>query len=175
MGLACSLNEAHVGDHRERVGAQPGRMRMMLPLKLMPSPKDKELRSIVPRPFPQVGLGPSATDEQDGVGDKRNGDGFGGYGSDDRDNGGSETESKEGPGSDGVPPSKGLRVAPTVAGGVGENVDHGGGPAAARKAKKRSKDRRRPKRVHGSGGGRDIATVRRKCLGSYCSPLWVTP
>jgi hypothetical protein len=29
MGLAYSLNEAHVGDHCERVGAQPG-MRMTL-------------------------------------------------------------------------------------------------------------------------------------------------
>jgi hypothetical protein len=49
MGLAYSLNEAHVGDHCERVGGQPG-MRMMLPLRLMSSSKDKELRSIVPRP-----------------------------------------------------------------------------------------------------------------------------
>ena len=40
MGLAYSLNEAHVGDHCERVGAQPG-MGMMLPFKLMPSSKDK--------------------------------------------------------------------------------------------------------------------------------------
>jgi hypothetical protein len=53
----------------ERVGAQPG-MRMTLPFKLLPSSKDKELRSIVPRPSPPLGLDPSATDdEQVGGGD----------------------------------------------------------------------------------------------------------
>jgi hypothetical protein len=73
MGLAYSLNEAHVGDHCERVGAaQPG-MGMVLPFKLMPSSKDKELRSIAPRPSPQVGLDPSSTDGQDELDENRNG------------------------------------------------------------------------------------------------------
>jgi hypothetical protein len=96
MALAYSLNEAHVGDHCERVGAQPG-MRMALPFKLLPSSKDKELRSIVPRPFPPVGLDPSATDdEQVEGGDNRNGGDFGGYGSDDRDIGWRERNRVEG-------------------------------------------------------------------------------
>jgi hypothetical protein len=55
----------------------------MLPFKLMPSPKDKELRSIVPRPFPQVGLDPSSTDGQDELDENGNGEGFGGDGFDD--------------------------------------------------------------------------------------------
>jgi hypothetical protein len=58
-----------------------------------------------------VGLDPSSTDGQDELDENRIGEGFGGGGFDDRSNGGSETESKEGSGSDVVPPSKGLRVA----------------------------------------------------------------
>jgi hypothetical protein len=51
---------------------------------------------------------------------------------DDRGSCGSDTESKAGSEPD-MDPSKGPRVAPTVEGGTGENVDHGGGgpgPAA---------------------------------------------
>jgi hypothetical protein len=55
-------------------------MRVVLPFKLMPSSKDKELRSVVPRPFPQVGLGPSSTDGQDGLDENKNGEDFGGGG-----------------------------------------------------------------------------------------------
>jgi hypothetical protein len=46
MGLAYSLNEAHVGNHCERVGAKPG-MKMALPFNLLPSSKDKDLRSAI--------------------------------------------------------------------------------------------------------------------------------
>ena len=51
MGLAYSLNEAHVGNHCERVGAKPG-MKVLLPFRLLPTSKDAELRSIVPRAIP---------------------------------------------------------------------------------------------------------------------------
>jgi hypothetical protein len=156
MALAYSLNEAHVVDHCERVGAQPG-MGMALPLTLVPSSKDKELRSIVPRQFPDFGLVPSATGEEtrlivmipravvvsaDTVPTSAI-------------SGGGETESRGGSETEEVPPPKGLRLAPTGAGGVGDSVDHGGGSAAARRAKKLSQDRRRPKRASGGGGGRD--------------------
>ena len=43
MGLAYSLNESHVRDHCERVGAQPG-MRMALPFKLLPASKDSRIK-----------------------------------------------------------------------------------------------------------------------------------
>jgi hypothetical protein len=152
MGLAYSLNEAHVGDHCKRVGGQPG-MRMTLPFTLLPPSKDSELRSITPRPIPDFGLDPSATGEdQAGSGD-RYGDGFGGTDSEDRDEGGSEKTVEEGSGSEGALTPKGLRLAPKDAGGVGDSVDHGGGPAAARRAKQRSRDRRRPKKRPSGGGG----------------------
>ena len=152
MGLAYSLNEAHVGDHCERVGAKPG-MKMMLPFNLLPTSKDKDLLSIVPRTFPDVGSDFSSTGEQDEYGEDMSGKNFGEGGSGGVGSGGSDTESKAETEPD-VGPTKGLRVAPAVEGGIGENVDHGGGPAAARRAKKLSKDRRKPKRVLGSGGGR---------------------
>jgi hypothetical protein len=161
MALAYSLNEAHVVDHCEGVGVQPG-MRTALPFALLPSSKDKELRSIVPRPFPDFGLDPSATGEDQAESDDtRNGDGFDGYGSDVRDHGGGETESKEGSGSEEVPTPKGLRLAPTGAGGVGDSVDHGGGSAAARRAKKPAQARlRRRRRSRQFEGHVWAATVR---------------
>jgi hypothetical protein len=51
MGLAYPLNEAHVGDHCERVGAQPG-MRMTLPFALLPSSKGE--------PAPEIQIDPAA-------------------------------------------------------------------------------------------------------------------
>jgi hypothetical protein len=63
MGLAYSLDEAHVRDHCERVGANPG-MKMELPFNLLPTSKDKDLLSIVPRAFPELGLDTSSTGEQ---------------------------------------------------------------------------------------------------------------
>jgi hypothetical protein len=69
-------------------------------------------------------------------------------------------------------PSKGLRVAPAADGGLGENIDYGGGPASSRKAKKRSKDRRKPKRVPGSGGGRD--STKEVFGGLLFAPCWAT-
>jgi hypothetical protein len=59
-------------------------MRMMLPFRLLPTSKDKELRSIVPRPFPEVGFDPSSTGEQEELDAERSGKGFGGGGYDDR-------------------------------------------------------------------------------------------
>ena len=129
-------------------------MQMLLPFRLLPTSKDKDLRLIVPRTFPDVGSDFSSSGEQEKLGEDRSGKDFGegGFGGDG--GGGSDTESKAETEPD-VGPTKGLRVAPAVEGGIGENVDHGGGPAAARRAKKLSKDRRRPKRVPGSGGGRN--------------------
>jgi hypothetical protein len=51
VALAYSLNEAHVGGHCERVGATAG-MKMRLPFNLMPTSKDVDLLSIVPRAIP---------------------------------------------------------------------------------------------------------------------------
>jgi hypothetical protein len=57
MGLAYSLDEAHVRDHCERVGANPG-MKMGLPFNLLTTSKDQDLLSIAPRAFPElVGFG----------------------------------------------------------------------------------------------------------------------
>ena len=77
MGLAYFLNEAHVSDHCERGGAQPG-MRMTLPFKLLASSKDSDLRSIIPRPIPGFGLSPSATDKGQAERKDRYGGGYGG-------------------------------------------------------------------------------------------------
>jgi hypothetical protein len=51
MALAYSLNGTYVVKHCERVGATAG-MRMSLPFNLLPTSKDAELRSIVPRAIP---------------------------------------------------------------------------------------------------------------------------
>jgi hypothetical protein len=129
-------------------------MQILLPFKLFPSSKDKDLRSIVPRTFPDVGSDFSSSGEQDGFGGGMGGKNFGGGGSGGDRDGGSDTESKaETEPEEGS--SKGLRVVSAADGGIGENINYGGGPAAVQKAKELSKDRRRPKRVPGSGGGRN--------------------
>ena len=53
MGLAYSLEDAHVKDHCERVGGNPG-MKMKLPFNLGPTSKDQDLLSIVPRGRSQI-------------------------------------------------------------------------------------------------------------------------
>ena len=79
MGLAYSLNEAHVGNHCERVGAQPGMYEDDVTAQTLANVhKDKELRSIAPRPFPEVGFDLSSTGEQDELDAERSGKGFGG-------------------------------------------------------------------------------------------------
>jgi hypothetical protein len=132
-------------------------MEVVLPLNLLPSSKDKDLLSIAPRTFPDVGSDFFSSGEQDGYGEDMSGKNFGEGGSGGVGSGGSDTESKAETEPD-VGPTKGLRVASAADGGLGENIDYGGGSAASRRAKKRSKDRRKPKRVPGNaGGGRDSA------------------
>jgi hypothetical protein len=63
MGLAYSLQDAHVKDHCERVGANPG-MEMKLPFNLGPTPKDQDLLSIVPMVIPDFGVETSASGDQ---------------------------------------------------------------------------------------------------------------
>jgi hypothetical protein len=171
MGLAYSLDEAHVRDHCERVGANPG-MKMELPFNLLPTSQDKELLSIVPRAFLELGLDTSSTGELDGHGyGKKNGEG-GSVGSGD---GGSATASKKGTDSEEEDPEKVLRVAAAAAGGPGKDIDYGGGSAAPKNAKKNSKDRRRPKRRALGDGGRNSS---KEMFGQLSlAPLapWATP
>jgi hypothetical protein len=54
MALAYSLNEAHVVKRCERVGAATAGMRMGLPPNLLPTSKDTELRSVVPRSIAEL-------------------------------------------------------------------------------------------------------------------------
>jgi hypothetical protein len=51
--------------------------------------------------------------------------------------------------------SKGLRTAPESGEGPRMEVDYGKGSASSQKAKKDSKERRKPKRRHLGSGGRD--------------------
>jgi hypothetical protein len=148
-------------------------MKMVLPFNLLPSSKDKDLLSIVPRTFPDVGSDFSSSGEQDEYGeDSMSGKNFGEGGSGGVGSGGSDTEPKAETEPD-VGPTKGLRVASAADGGLGENIDYGGGPAAPRKAKLRSVPRigaspsASPETV-------EVATVRRRCSGSFCSPPWAT-
>jgi hypothetical protein len=106
-------------------------MKMMLPFNLLPTSKDKDLLSIVPRTFLDVGSDFSSTGEQDEYGEDMSGKNFGEGGSGGDRNGGSDTESKAEtePEEDS---SKGLRVASAADGGLGENIDYGGGSAASR-------------------------------------------
>jgi hypothetical protein len=67
MALAYPLNEAHVVKHCERVGATAGMM-MGLPFDLLPTSKDTELRSIVPRATPELTSTALTLGEQDGYG-----------------------------------------------------------------------------------------------------------
>jgi hypothetical protein len=129
---------------------------MVLPFDLLPSSKDKDLLSIVPRTFPDVGSDFSSTGEQDEYGEDMSGKHFGEGGSGGVRSDDSDTESKAETEPD-VDPAKGLRVASAADGGLGEDIDYDRGLAASRKAKKRSKDRRKPRRVPGNGGGRDSA------------------
>jgi hypothetical protein len=151
MGLAYSLDEAHVRDHCERVGANPG-MEMRLPFNLLSTSKDKDLLSIVPRAFPELGLDTSSTGELGEYGRAMFGKKFGEDGSGGSRNDGSDTESKTDSEED---PKKVLRIAAAADGGPGKDVDYGGGSAAPQKAKKSSKDRRKPKRRPLGGGGRN--------------------
>jgi hypothetical protein len=64
MGLAYSLEDAHVKDHCERVGASRPGMKTKLPFNLGPTSKDQDLLSIVPRTIPDFGLDTPATGEQ---------------------------------------------------------------------------------------------------------------
>jgi hypothetical protein len=95
-------------------------MKVLLPFRLLPTSKDKDLRSIVPRTFPDVGSDFSSSGEQEELGEDRSGKDFGegGFGGDG--GGGSDTESKAETEPD-VGPTKGLRVAPAVEGGIGGN------------------------------------------------------
>jgi hypothetical protein len=107
MGLAYSLEDAHVKDHCERVGANPG-MKMKLPFNLGPTSKDQDLLSIVPRAIPDIGLDTSATGEQAEYEDDRKN---GGYGSDDSAVNGKLTASQRGTDSEEGDQAKDLRIA----------------------------------------------------------------
>jgi hypothetical protein len=155
MGLAYSLQDAHVKDHCERAGAKPG-MKMKLPFNLGPTPKDQELLSVVPMVIPNFGVKTSAAGEQAEVKgfehDRKEGD-------NDPDSSavtGENTESQLGTDSEEDDQARGLRIAAAAARGSSGNIDFGEGSAAPKNAKKLSKERRRPKRrILGSGGRRD--------------------
>jgi hypothetical protein len=148
MAVAYSLNEAHVVEHCERVGATAG-MRTSLPFDLMPTSKDAELRSIVPRATPEktsTALTAGGQDEYGKVmfGSASGKDGsFGSEGSDGRDHDGSTTSKEETDLEGG--PFKGLRIEPAAGEGPRMEVDYGKGSASSQKAKQRSKERRKPK------------------------------
>jgi hypothetical protein len=125
---------------------------MKLPFNLVPTPQDKDLLSIVPRAFPDLGLDTSPTGEQDEYEDgKKNG----GYGSVDSGDNVSITASKKGTDSEEEDPAKVLRTAAAAAGGLSNDIDFGEGSAASKSAKKSSKDRRKPKRRTLGSGGRN--------------------
>jgi hypothetical protein len=132
MALAYSLNGAHaVVKHCKRVGATAG-MRMSLPSNLLPTSKDAELRSIVPRATPEVTSTPLTSGEQDGCGKVMfgafgKGGSLGSENGDDRDDG--HTTSKEGSTDSEGGPSKGLRIAPVSDVGPRMEVDYGEGSA----------------------------------------------
>jgi hypothetical protein len=120
-------------------------MRMSLPSNLLPTSKDAELRSIVPRAIPEVTSTTLTSGEQDEFGKVMFG-AFGkggslGSGGDDVTTetmglrrlrrGPTPTDSKEGT-------SKGLRIAPASGVGPRMEVDYGEGSASSQKAKQNS-------------------------------------
>jgi hypothetical protein len=151
-------------------------MRMSLPFNLLPTSKDAELRSIVPRAIPELASTTLTTGEQDGCGKVM----FGTFGKDgplssdkgdDRDEG--STTSKEGLyrlGGGFIQGPAGLRIAPDSGVGPRMEVDYGEGSASPQKAKQDSKERRR----HVSSAAWAVAavTARRRCSGSYWLPPW---
>jgi hypothetical protein len=69
-------------------------MKTALPFNLLPTSKDKDLLSIVPRTFPDVGSDFSSTGGQDEYGEGISGMNFGEGGSGGVKSGGSDTESR---------------------------------------------------------------------------------
>jgi hypothetical protein len=139
MGLAYSLQDAHVKGHCERVGANPG-MKMKLPFNLGPTPKDQDLLSIVPRVIPDFGVNTSASGEQaefKGFEDDRKKGGE--NDSDDSAVSGKNTASQMGTDSEEDDQARDLRIAAAAAGGPSGNIDFGGQGPPQRRRTLRSK------------------------------------